>query len=394
MRFITFLSALAGTATAQIGAYQQCGGITYTGSTTCISGYYCEYLNDYFSYCVPGTATTTVTSTSTSTSSPTQTSSTTAPSATGFKWFGVDESVAEWGTAIPGTWGIDFYFPDTTTIGQLIGEGYNIFRIPFMMERMIPTTLTGTPDAGYLANMTTVVNYVTSLGAYAVLDAHNYGRYYGNIINDTSGFQTFWNTLATQFASNSLVIFDTNNEYHDMDQTLVLDLNQAAINGIREAGATSQYIFVEGNAWTGAWYWNVTNNNLATLTDPEDKIVYEMHQYLDTDGSGSPETCVSDTIGVERVEGATAWLREYGKLGVLGEFAGGPDDTCLAAITGMLDHMEANSDVWLGAVWWSAGPWWGNYTTYNFEPPSGAAYEYYDSTLVQYTPSHYSRRRV
>lgn len=40
-----------------------------------------------------------------------------------------------------------------------------------------------------------------------------------------------------------------------MDNTLVAQLNQAAINGIRAAGATSQYIFVEGNSYTGAWTW-------------------------------------------------------------------------------------------------------------------------------------------
>ncbi|KAF7517332.1 hypothetical protein G7054_g13844 [Neopestalotiopsis clavispora] len=398
--YLVLVPACLGVAAAQNGAYGQCGGSGWAGATTCISGYSCQYFNDYYSQCVPGTGSvsSTITSasttskpvTTTTTSSPTtKTSSSASAAATGFKWFGVDESVAEFGTAIPGVWGVDFYFPSTATIGTLISEGYNIFRLPFLMERMVPTTLTGEPDPGYLANMTAVVDYITSAGAYAVLDAHNYGRYYGNIITDTSGFETFWNTLASQYTDNSLVIFDTNNEYHDMDQTLVLDLNQAAIDGIRAAGATSQYIFVEGNSYTGAWTWNVTNDNLKALADPENKIVYEMHQYLDTDGSGQPETCVSDTIGVERVEGATAWLRANGKLGVLGEFAGGPDTTCLAAVVGMLDHMEANSDVWLGALWWAAGPWWGNYTTYNFEPPSGTAYEYYDSTLVQYTPSHY-----
>lgn len=40
-----------------------------------------------------------------------------------------------------------------------------------------------------------------------------------------------------------------------MDQTLVFNLNQACINGIRAAGATSQLILVEGNSWTGAWTW-------------------------------------------------------------------------------------------------------------------------------------------
>jgi endoglucanase len=139
-------------------------------------------------------------------------------------------------------------------VKTLISQGYNIFRVAFAMERLVPNTLTNSLESKYLANLTTTINAITNTGAYAVLDPHNYGRYYGNIITDTNAFQSFWNKLATQFKSNSKVIFDTNNEYHDMDQTLVLNLNQAAINGIRAAGATSQYIFVEGNSYTGAWY--------------------------------------------------------------------------------------------------------------------------------------------
>jgi endoglucanase len=108
-------------------------------------------------------------------------------------------------------------------------------------------------------------------GQYAVVDPHNFGefgmgifllavlklagRYYGNPITDVSGFGTWWQTVAARFKDNAKVIFDTNNEYHDMDNKLVADLNQAAIDGIRKAGATSQYIFVEGNAWSGAWHW-------------------------------------------------------------------------------------------------------------------------------------------
>jgi len=61
-----------------------------------------------------------------------------------------------------------------------------------------------------------------------------------------------------------------------MDQTLVFNLNQACINGIRAAGATSQLILVEGNSWTGAWSW-VSSGNAASmieLEDPNDKIAF------------------------------------------------------------------------------------------------------------------------
>ncbi|KAK6544832.1 hypothetical protein TWF694_001513 [Orbilia ellipsospora] len=34
-----------------VGAYGQCGGIGWTGGTSCVSGYKCVYLNDYYSQC-------------------------------------------------------------------------------------------------------------------------------------------------------------------------------------------------------------------------------------------------------------------------------------------------------------------------------------------------------
>jgi endoglucanase len=86
-----------------------------------------------------------------------------------------------------------------------------------MMERIIPTEMTGTVNATYESGLTTIVDYITNTkGAYAIVDPHNFGRYYGNIITDYSGFQTFWTTLAGIFASNSKVMFACNNEPHDM----------------------------------------------------------------------------------------------------------------------------------------------------------------------------------
>lgn len=143
-------------------------------------------------------------------------------------------------------------------------------------------------------------------------------------------------------------------------------MNQAAIDGIRAAGATTQYIAVEGNSYSGAWTWTSVNTNLANLTDSANKLLYEMHQYLDSDGSGTSETCVSSTIGVERVTAATEWLIANGKVGILGEFAGGANSVCQQALTGMLDYMEENSNVWLGALWWAGGPWWGTFSLFFF----------------------------
>ncbi|KAK6984968.1 glycoside hydrolase family 3 protein [Favolaschia claudopus] len=64
---------------AQAGLYGQCGGMGWTGPTTCSEGV-CTYSNPYYSQCLPGTATTTTTTSSTSSRSTSSTSSTTTSS--------------------------------------------------------------------------------------------------------------------------------------------------------------------------------------------------------------------------------------------------------------------------------------------------------------------------
>jgi endoglucanase len=221
------------------------------------------------------------------------------------------------------------------------------------MERLTPT-LTGSFDKAYLGNLTQQVNYITSKGAYAMVQPHNYGRFNGAIITDTAGFKTWWKNVAAQYKDNALVVFDTNNEFHDMDQQLVFNLNQAAIDGIRAAGATKQYITPEGNSWTGAWTWISSGNgaSMVNLKDPQNKLVYQMHQYLDTDGSGTHAECVSATIFRERLTAATKWLKDNKKLGFIGEFAGGNNALCISALKDGLAYMGQNSDVWTGAAWY------------------------------------------
>lgn len=84
-----------------------------------------------------------------------------------------------------------------------------------------------------------------------------------------------------------------------------------------------------------------------------------MHQYLDSDGSGTSENCVSSTIGVERLTAATNWLKANNLKGFLGEIGAGSNDQCIQAVYGALCHMQQQGGVWIGALWWAAGPWWG-----------------------------------
>lgn len=106
------------------------------------------------------------------------------------------------------------------------------------------------------------------------------------------------------------------------------------------------------------------SRNLARLrrrSDPGNNFAFELHQYLDADSSGTAAACVSTTVGVERMAFVTGWLRENGYRGLLAEFGGAPNDTCLRAVDQLLSYVGENADVWMGWAAWAAGPRWGDY---------------------------------
>ena len=111
---------------------------------------------------------------------------------------------------------------------------------------------------------------------------------------------------------------------------------------------------------------------MLNLKDPENKIMYQMHQYFDSDSSGTKPKCRS-TNGKDRLEKATAWLKQNKKVALIGEYAAAP--ACEAALKNMLQYMVGNKDVWKGAIWWAAGPWWPETTWGDLEPNKGKAYK-------------------
>jgi endoglucanase len=89
------------------------------------------------------------------------------------------------------------------------------------MERLVPNQMTGKPDKTYLAGLRNVVHDITTKGGHAIIDPHNFGRYYGNIITNPASFQAFWHTVASEFAGNPNVVrfcFFTNEAYSLMLQ--------------------------------------------------------------------------------------------------------------------------------------------------------------------------------
>jgi len=233
----------------------------------------------------------------------------------------------------------------------------------------------------YFTEFQRAINYITSSGSYAVLDAHNYMRYNdpsmqpnsGSIIGDitdsnaamTEDLAAFWAELATRFKTNPNVIFGIMNEPHDMETELVLKNNQAMIDAIRGTGAT-QLILVPGNGFAGAQRWLDSSCDICApnsdimmrIHDPLQNFAFDMHLYFDNDTSGTHEEC---TLAAPNNLGpVTQWLSENNYKAFLSEFGAGSNPTCFETLNNTLTFMEENKS-FIGWTYWSAGPLWGDY---------------------------------
>ena len=277
----------------------------------------------------------------------------------------------------PGTYGVDYIYPSHSEIDYYANAGMSFIRLPFLWERL-QTTAYGPLDASQLAHIDDVVNYATAKGLKVILDAHDYGSYQGSLIGSdavpNAAFADLWGKVGGHFASNANVMFDLMNEPHAQTAAQWLDSTNAAIAEIREAGATSQEILVSGTYSDGAWRWVKTDNAAVIGTgvqDPSHNFAFDVHQYLDSNGSGTHASVVSTSVGAERLAAITDWAESTGNHLFLGEFGVATDQTSIAALDNMLSYMQSHGDAWQGATYWAGGPWWGNYM-YSIEPVSGA----------------------
>ncbi|KAL3418732.1 cip2 [Phlyctema vagabunda] len=72
-----YIVLLAVSANAQGQLWTQCGGIGFSGSTSCVSGAYCYKQNDYYSQCIPGSVSSVASTITTVTPAPTSVTSAT-----------------------------------------------------------------------------------------------------------------------------------------------------------------------------------------------------------------------------------------------------------------------------------------------------------------------------
>ncbi|KAH0169913.1 endo-1,4-beta-glucanase precursor, partial [Aureobasidium melanogenum] len=417
-KYSTFVvAAAAGSAAASSAAYGQCGGNGFTGATDCVSGYHCAYQNDWYSQCIPGAgsgsssaaaaattkvvtsaqaATTQAPSKAPVSTSAASTSKAAAASSGKVKYAGVNIAGFDFGMDTNGASSGSYVDPGTTGQNQMNhfvkDDKLNAFRLPVGWQYLVNSQLGGTLDSTFFAKYDQQMTYCLNSGAaLCILDLHNYARWNGQIVGTSGGptnaqFASIWSQLAKKYASKPKVAFAIMNEPHDLQ-----DINawattvQAAVTAIRQAGATQNMILLPGNDWTHAANF-VDNgsaaalNKITNLDGSKTNLVFDVHQYSDSDGSGTSSTCVSSSSNIAGFTKLANWLRTNGRQAMLTEAGGSNDQSCLTAVCDVLNYLMTNSDVYLGWTGWSAGMFATDYVL--SEVPTGSAGSYKDQAIV------------
>lgn len=300
----------------------------------------------------------------------------------GIKFAGINLAGAEFGDRIPGIYGRDYLYPRVRSIDYFRGLGFNLVRLPFRWERLQPD-LGGAFKPEEEKHLRGLADHIARLKASVILDPHNYARrrlstdgwqqqyLIGSRQVPESSFVDFWVRLASLFRGNANVIFGLMNEPFDIPATDWLRIANAAIAGIRNAGAAN-LILVPGVAYSGAHSWIVAGNGaMSGISDPARNVAFDVHQYFDDDSSGTHPQVVSTTIGSERIRDFENWAREHSVKAFLGEFGAGEDEASCLAIKDLCRSLSASPDVWLGWAAWAAGPMWPRDYMFNLEPDRG-----------------------
>lgn len=316
---------------------------------------------------------------------------------------GVNISGGEFGTNMPGVYGTDYRYPSRPELADPAGhsgltyhtgKGAGIIRLPIRWERIQEEPYGPLVSAGTLATWSgrldmdridEIIEYVTgTLGKLLLLDVHNYMGYAGR---GKVGYDQaikveelidLWEKLANRYASNPKVWFGLMNEPSGGIVTTerTRDIMEWVMNAVRLRTPALNRVMVSGTFYTGAWSWVGQGNAAAMegIADPAGNFVFEMHQYFDSDSSGTKGLCISSAQ--TRLNAATNWARALGYKIFLGEFMGGNptvsgQENCGAVVPAACTFMAANQDVWCGWTAWGGGDRWGQSYIFRLDPIGG-----------------------
>ena len=310
----------------------------------------------------------------------------------------------------------DYNIPDTRIIDYLKSKGFTTIRLLCSWEALqpylndsIPTTNAALSSAAlanyqnYFKSYKRVVDYATNIAGMQVIiepwgsdsttvaqggpstgGARWNNQLVGSATVSNAAFADFWGKMANHFKGNALVSYGLINEPNNMSTMTWFAAAQQAITAIRATGS-KQRIFVPGNGWTHANNWT-TGNDYDTanparsnaygwanaggvgvaLSDPANNMAVEVHQYVDSDYSGSSPTITSRTAARTLIANTVNWARPLGIKVYLGEvgMAASYSSGGAASFTGsdawldFVNYFNDNADTLIGYTWWTCATSW------------------------------------
>lgn len=290
-----------------------------------------------------------------------------------FHLCGVNMSMGSGGSSVlPGVHGTNYKHADGSWYDLYKDRGCYLFRHGFLWER-VQTAPGAELVAAEMRRLETALTAAKRNGQMVILDMHNYGRYFGEVISPTGkkatpkAFANCWhkiiNYLKPLDCYSALLACGLMNEpYGEADKTW-FDAAQEAINAIASADPDMK-VTVAGCGWSSAMQWPRVSDHLKNLKHPKgkDRIIMEAHQYLDPNSSGKYADRAErfdPMIGVARVKPFVDWCKANGFTAFLGEYGLPPNNESAAiAIRNLLDYLlkeRVMSTVWCAGPWWTTG---------------------------------------
>ncbi len=281
--------------------------------------------------------------------------------------------------------GSSYIYNSKRTIDWFAGQGVSLFRIPFRWERLQPK-LGGPLDSAELLALRENVQWIHEAGGRAILDCHNYGRYFlqegeliieatighaygGRVLVSQEDFADLWVKIGQAFsqAEASPWAYGLMNEPHNIRRSSWQSATQHVVNRMREEGH-STLLLIPGLDWSSSERWVRANGAKSWIHDPLGQIAYEAHAYFDADGSGQYRWSWEEELardpqlrdrGAQRLKPFLAWCGKNKVNAFIGEF-GVPNTNpgWRVVLDRALQQMDAS---YVQGCYWAAGEWWGPY---------------------------------
>lgn len=122
-------------------------------------------------------------------------------------------------STLPGTPGVDYWYPQPASLAYLAGRGHTDMRLPVLWERIQPTR-SAALDSGEAARLLAAVTAANNAGLRVAVDLHNYARHNGQVLGSSGGptaadLADVWIRIGTLLAGRNIDL-GLMNEPHDL----------------------------------------------------------------------------------------------------------------------------------------------------------------------------------